>query len=424
LICGEGIKKELNFLTLEAYLHFGLQLFLFNCGLQMRQYSTRDTSPGKSVPWVLDSRNETEQVVLGTYFAAAVTAIAHGHKDKLKASKRPTRKLYYDDRAFNPYLESSSSQVGIEAFVKEREKYWNSKGGKLSKQPRDCQVGPTSNEDLGPKNPVEFPHVYESPVKSFGRSREIRPFSRVKRNLDKPNFPVLQEALVKRNLTINPMSYRMPDLWNSTTLQHESSVFRSTTNRLGYEKEQSQNFRESLERNRAHSLGRMASAPDSPHQERPHTTSVDELQMGERGMQSIEDAYFFASSQLGDGTSHVFNEVDPHIRRVPINQESQYLQRLLPRSADDSKRRDPSPISSNIFNREHSSSRPVSPSQEIIAHSRQRGFTFTVGGESHDNLNGEGFKVYIREQLPDGQYTIRQVISQYSLASATVFKLM
>ncbi len=155
----------------------------------MRSYSTTER---KSSPWVLDTQSDNEQVILGTYFATAITAIASGQKEKLKSKKTPKLVLYYDDKAFNPSLDIPSTDIAIEAFVKERDKYWSAKGLTLSKQPRNCQVSPTSYGDLGPKNPEQFPHIYESPVKTFGRSREIRPFSRISKTLDKPNIPALQ----------------------------------------------------------------------------------------------------------------------------------------------------------------------------------------------------------------------------------------
>lgn len=131
-------------------------------------------------------------MVMGAYFATAVTAIAAGHKEKIKAKKVPTRVMYYDDKVVNPSIEYPHTDVGVEAFVKEREKNWASKNVPLSKEPRDCQVSPLTTIDQGPKIPAEFPHIFESPIKTFSRQGDVRPFSRVMRNLDKPNVAALE----------------------------------------------------------------------------------------------------------------------------------------------------------------------------------------------------------------------------------------
>lgn len=159
----------------------------------MRNYNRGDLQ--KPAPWVLETKKETEQMVVGTYFATAITAIASGQREKVKPKKVPTRVLYYDDKTINPSIEFPHTDVGTEAFIKEREKHWVSKNITLSKQPRDCQVEPDSNTDSGPTCPGEFPHIFESPVKTFGRNRDVRPFSRVIRNLDKPNITALQVDL-------------------------------------------------------------------------------------------------------------------------------------------------------------------------------------------------------------------------------------
>lgn len=233
---------------------------------------------------------------------------------------------------------------------------------------------------------------------------------------------------MKRNPTVNPLSYRMPDLWKSTSSSalQESSVFRSRTKRLEEDPELSeppmsrQSMRKSLERERGRNLGRnpfalqeqsFSSAPTTSH------GSKDGLQMGELGMQSLEEDYLVSSTQLGEGSSRVFNAVDPNFRHPTggsgvANQMPHHQHQRLGRSADSY---DPD-ISPARHSRGSPKSRgfspdprPVSPTQEAVLHSKQRGFSFTGGGSGRESPTNNGFKVFTREQLPDGSYTVRPI---------------
>lgn len=233
---------------------------------------------------------------------------------------------------------------------------------------------------------------------------------------------------MKRNPTVNPLSYRMPDLWKSTSSSalQESSVFRSRTKRLEEDPELSeppmsrQSVRKSLERERGRNLGRnpyalqeqsFSSAPTTSH------GSKDGLQLGERGMQSLEEDYLVSSTQLGEGSSRVFNAVDPNFRHPNMgsgvaNQLPHPQHQRLARSADSYEPDlSPSPHSrgspkSRGFSPD---TRPMSPTQETVLHSKQRGFSFTGGSSGRESPTNNGFKVFTREQLPDGSYTVRPI---------------
>lgn len=141
--------------------------------------------------------------------------------------------------------------------------------------------------------------------------------------------------------------------------------------------------------------------------------------MGERGMQSLEEDYLVSSTQLGEGSSRVLNAVDPNFRHPHgsgvANQLPHQQHQRLSRSADSY---DPD-ISPARYSRGSPKSRgfspdsrPISPSQEAVLHSKQRGFSFSGGGGSNsgrESPTNNGFKVFTREQLPDGSFTVRPI---------------
>lgn len=215
----------------------------------------------------------------------------------------------------------------------------------------------------------------------------------------------------------------MPDLWksSSTSSFQESSVFKSNTKRLDiedvtqYDALLETQKRQSLERERSRNLGKSPSFIDSSAINQKKIESlVNELQMGERGMQNIGEEYLLPSSQIENGSSHILNVVDSKIRRVQTYDNHQYTSHpfVTSHSADSydpaislSRSNKGSPNSRYLS----PSSRPTSPTQEAIQNSRQPGFSFTAGNGCYDATVDNGFKVFLRDQLSDGTYTIRPV---------------
>lgn len=238
-------------------------------------------------------------------------------------------------------------------------------------------------------------------------------FSSIKDNL--MNHLCIKAAMVKRIPTVNPMSYRMPDLWksSSSTSLHESSVFKSRTKRLDYEDPmppEEVKFRRSLERDRGRNLGRSVSPSEDANLRNNSNFQSDGLHLGESGMQNVDEDYLVSSSQLEGGTSHVFNTIDPNIRNVSRELGTRYETSLMGSRGVESPshrvlRGSTSPTSRS---RAHSPGRPISPTQDIIAHSRQKGFAFGGAELSYNNTNDDSYKVFVREQS-EGEYTIRPV---------------
>lgn len=155
----------------------------------MRNY--RHPEVKKANPWQFDS--ESEASVLGSCFATAVAAIASGHKEELVAPKKlPTRKLYYDDKCLNPSIEFSHTPAALDAHFLEQDHHWKKAHVPLSREKRKYKVSDWPEEDEGPKSPIEYPGICERTTTTFGRRRQVRPFSRVIKNLDKPNIPALE----------------------------------------------------------------------------------------------------------------------------------------------------------------------------------------------------------------------------------------
>lgn len=134
------------------------------------QYS-KTRSPGS---WHFEELTETS--LLGAHFAQAVSIISHGDFDKiLDANKQvPQRHMAIADKRFNPHLEYIHISHDCEAHFAEQEKAWRKGGPIFSRGDRKCTV-PI------PKVFVKKGDDPDHGIKIFGRQREIRPFSRIKR---------------------------------------------------------------------------------------------------------------------------------------------------------------------------------------------------------------------------------------------------
>jgi hypothetical protein len=163
-----------------------------NITKSMRSYKSPNSRP--SSPWHYEE-SESEASVMGSYFATAVTAVALGHADVLLKKKTPTRKLYYEEKLFNPPIENSHIKAGFDAHVMEETLHWQHAAITIPKAFRDTQIQPRHRMDNGPKKPEEFPHIFESPITVQDHSGEYRPFDRIIKVLDKPNLENLQVSL-------------------------------------------------------------------------------------------------------------------------------------------------------------------------------------------------------------------------------------
>lgn len=124
---------------------------------------------------------ESEASILGSHFAYAIAAIATGNKDKIanptNSKVKPFRKIFYEDPLNNPSLSQASVTAGFDSYSVEEQIHWSQKGTVFPIARRKFGVPP----DVGPHKPVEFPFVFEKPIKAYERKGEVRPFSRVKK---------------------------------------------------------------------------------------------------------------------------------------------------------------------------------------------------------------------------------------------------
>lgn len=175
----------------------------------------------------------------------------------------------------------------------------------------------------------------------------------------------------------------------------------------------------------------------SSSKQHPHSVSIDQthcamdlyspslsFEIGERGMHSSLASF----QSLGNaGSPFIVLETAPS--QDPIIGVTD--ERIRPRSSSsrpvspsvnhtntiaDSAERSRSPSlerrSHSPNTRPHSTSsllRPRSRSPETYLHSHQPGFTFTTKPPPQDVIDRSGFKVFMREQLSDGSFTIRAV---------------
>ncbi|RYH30950.1 hypothetical protein EON65_03835 [archaeon] len=125
-------------------------------------------------PWHFEEL--TEASLLGAHFAQAVSIISHGDFDKiLDANKQvPLRKMALADRRFNPHLDYMHISHDCEAHFTEQEKAWHKAGPRFPRGDRKCKV-PV------PKVFVKTGDDPDHGTKIFGRQREVRPFSRIKK---------------------------------------------------------------------------------------------------------------------------------------------------------------------------------------------------------------------------------------------------
>lgn len=118
---------------------------------------------------------DSEASVVGSYFAEAVAVIATKQYDFVKRKATPKRIVFWDEPRFNPPLRNSHISAGFDAHITEERLYWSRKGKRFPPE----LPQPSREKDKGPKKPVEFPKIFESPVKTFERNPEFKPFQKV-----------------------------------------------------------------------------------------------------------------------------------------------------------------------------------------------------------------------------------------------------
>lgn len=122
---------------------------------------------------------DSEAALLGSEFAFAVASLASGNYEAVKPKKKavPTKKVFWDEKKYNPPLANTHISYEFDAHIKPTERYWSRCGSKftndlkLAKHVHDAAL-------MGPVKPVEFPHCFERPITVQERKGIIRPFSR------------------------------------------------------------------------------------------------------------------------------------------------------------------------------------------------------------------------------------------------------
>lgn len=216
-----------------------------------------------------------------------------------------------------------------------------------------------------------------------------------------------------RNPIVNALSYRIPDLWEqSLNASFESSVFKSSTKRMDDGRERSassSHSRRSMLRSRSKTPGQGSSSVSFVHNEgfSPNADNFpdESMALGEQGMQNSQESLFL---QAGD---HILGELDEHIRPKSASLQPWQMERATAsrgrvHSPTGSRR----PYSPQARSKSPVVSRPMSPTQDTIAHSKQPGFTFASKSPLPAPADKGGFKVFVREQQPNQPNTIRQVV--------------
>lgn len=100
------------------------------------------------------------------------------------------RKVFWEERAFNPGLSTSKLEdYGAEAHLRETDQHWHRKGVRFSRGERKCKVRLIDESCRGPLKPEEYKQFCEKPQQYFGRVRRIRPLSRVSSSLGSVRQP-------------------------------------------------------------------------------------------------------------------------------------------------------------------------------------------------------------------------------------------
>lgn len=124
--------------------------------------------------WQLEK--ESEASIVGSHFARAVTSVAYGQVDEPNAkATSPFRKIFYEEPLNNPSLSQAHVSAAFDAHTVEEQTHWQKRGNKFTIQERKF----TKEPDQGPKRPEEFPYVFEKPITSFQRNRQVQPFNKI-----------------------------------------------------------------------------------------------------------------------------------------------------------------------------------------------------------------------------------------------------
>lgn len=153
------------------------------------QPSPKRVGDGKS--WVT-GEEETEASIIGSHFANAIAIIAMGKAETLKEKKKKPksfRTIFYEEDRYNPPLNQAHITSAFEAHEVDDKLSWNKKG--LTFKTGNREFKPPFG-DKGPTHPEEYPLIFEKPIKTFGRTREVRPLSRVAKT---PQYPVIKRRV-------------------------------------------------------------------------------------------------------------------------------------------------------------------------------------------------------------------------------------
>jgi hypothetical protein len=127
-------------------------------------------------------------------FAETIKAIAHGKlsifSSKLQNKRELKKKMYWEEKRFNPSLEIPSSfDYACEADIIDHEHNWN-KGFSFPKSRRSLRRGEVDEEEADiqgspsrqhkTSSNVENVYPFDTEVEVFERRREINPFSKLR----------------------------------------------------------------------------------------------------------------------------------------------------------------------------------------------------------------------------------------------------
>lgn len=141
----------------------------------------------KSERWRYDL--ESPESILGSNFAHAVVAIAVGeqlNQKSLATISNYDRKPIFIDPRYNPPIQQAHISSGFDAHYAVVKSSWEKRPGTggavvpFSRQSdRKFKLIPDNDLDRGPTHPDHFDFLSEKELVNFGRTRRIRPFSRV-----------------------------------------------------------------------------------------------------------------------------------------------------------------------------------------------------------------------------------------------------
>jgi hypothetical protein len=134
--------------------------------------------------WKLDEDSSFDRLPddassLGEFFAKVIAEGSEFHEKSRKAKYNSFRTTFWEQPMYNAPIGNTHIAHAEDAFEKEQTKYWKRVGHKWSLS-SDVRFRDNVYNNPGPQKPERFPHVFEKPMKHWGRERAINPYARAK----------------------------------------------------------------------------------------------------------------------------------------------------------------------------------------------------------------------------------------------------